>query len=302
MASRFAAKLSKKQARSRSRFYKNMWRRSIQNREGINELSPEYLMEIYEKQNGLGFYSEMPMVERSKSDWKVSLERLDNDRGYIKQNTVLECHEFNGSFHFSKKLIESIPKMIDMELTFNPDEFSETLHLLNHGYQNSRNFRRCVICDKQLSGRYSVCPHHKEKYQTEIQAYRLLQRRLWDARDREQKKYKMGKITSINNISMSDVIEIAANQGFRCYYFGIPLSFEKFSPRTCSFERLTNEGRGYDNGNLRLVCKMFNAWHNHDSNCDAQGSANFSRYKTNQFLKTRFNRCIEYKHYYISSE
>ena len=41
------------------------------------------------------YYSGIPMNCQENTDWKMSLERLDNREGYTRQNCVLICWEFN---------------------------------------------------------------------------------------------------------------------------------------------------------------------------------------------------------------
>eukprot|EP01084_Bolivina_argentea_P285647 489881_1 len=43
------------------------------------------------------YYSRIPMQLKSNCDWRMSLERLDNRKGYINDNCVLICWEFNST-------------------------------------------------------------------------------------------------------------------------------------------------------------------------------------------------------------
>ena len=55
------------------------------------------LFDILEFQNFRCYYSGIPMTFKTNADWRCSLERLDNMRGYTKYNCVLICWEFNPS-------------------------------------------------------------------------------------------------------------------------------------------------------------------------------------------------------------
>eukprot|EP01083_Nonionella_stella_P073379 198360_1 len=52
---------------------------------------------MLEKQMFRCKYSGIPMTFYAKTDWKCSLERKDNMKGYTKDNCVLICWEFNSS-------------------------------------------------------------------------------------------------------------------------------------------------------------------------------------------------------------
>ena len=52
------------------------------------------LENLWNIQNGRCYHSGIPM-NYDRNEWRVSIERLDNDLGYIKLNVVLCCLEFN---------------------------------------------------------------------------------------------------------------------------------------------------------------------------------------------------------------
>lgn len=53
------------------------------------KITVEELIEIFDKQKGLCFYSRIPMIPMVGSDYKVSVERLNESVGYILGNIVL---------------------------------------------------------------------------------------------------------------------------------------------------------------------------------------------------------------------
>lgn len=63
----------------------------------LPEFTFDDLVELFNKQNGLCFYSGIPMAFGSYKEisWTISAERLDNSIGYTKENVVLVCWEFN---------------------------------------------------------------------------------------------------------------------------------------------------------------------------------------------------------------
>ena len=60
-------------------------------------LKLEDVFEILQKQLFRCKYSGIPMTFVPKTNWRCSLERLDNLKGYTKSNCVLVCFEFNAS-------------------------------------------------------------------------------------------------------------------------------------------------------------------------------------------------------------
>ena len=72
-----------------------------------SEITIEYLIELWEKQRGRCYYLNIPM--NTHGEWQVSVERLDETRGYTKDNVVLIVVEAQNSFaQWSKEFVESV--------------------------------------------------------------------------------------------------------------------------------------------------------------------------------------------------
>jgi hypothetical protein len=66
----------------------------------------EFLVDLYNQQNGLCAYSNLPLQFGSykENNWKISLERIDVRRGYTKDNVCLICFEFQAIDHSARYL------------------------------------------------------------------------------------------------------------------------------------------------------------------------------------------------------
>jgi len=61
-------------------------------------LDLQQVLHMLEQQGGCCYYSGVPLeYKRPHSDWRMSLERLDNSLGYTPENCVLIAIEFNTS-------------------------------------------------------------------------------------------------------------------------------------------------------------------------------------------------------------
>ena len=67
----------------------------------------EDLLQMVERRNGLCAYSGVPMeMCLPHSHWRMSLERLNNSKGYSSENCVLVAGEFNtGDFSQNRALM-----------------------------------------------------------------------------------------------------------------------------------------------------------------------------------------------------
>lgn len=66
----------------------------IKRRSGV-ELSKSYVMDLYNKQNGLCYYTGIKMIPDINSLFKVSADRIDSNQSYVDGNIVLCCWSIN---------------------------------------------------------------------------------------------------------------------------------------------------------------------------------------------------------------
>lgn len=86
-----------KQKKRRVRLWQNTLINDSRYRGVKNDLTVEDINELYSKQNGLCFWFKIPLVpsDKPKHPQQPSLDRLDRNKGYTKDNVVLCCYSAN---------------------------------------------------------------------------------------------------------------------------------------------------------------------------------------------------------------
>jgi len=86
-----------KQKERRVRLWQNTLIHDSKNRNVENILTVEDINEMFENQNGLCFWFKVPLVPSNKTKYpqQPSLDRLDRNKGYTKDNVVLTCYSAN---------------------------------------------------------------------------------------------------------------------------------------------------------------------------------------------------------------
>lgn len=93
-------------------------------------LTPEDLIEMWNKQNGLCSYTHRRMtISIGKGlfwrNWSMSVERLDPSAGYTKENCVLVRYDANRQKgkrnFFDANFMETFPEFVSNALSFRPE-------------------------------------------------------------------------------------------------------------------------------------------------------------------------------------
>lgn len=80
---------------------------------GSFNLTYEYIIALWNWQNGRCYYSGIQMDPRPCTQWQCSLERINNDIGYIANNVILVCLEFNGRTKWSLDKVNQVSLLIN---------------------------------------------------------------------------------------------------------------------------------------------------------------------------------------------
>jgi hypothetical protein len=97
MVPEFRKNESKKQKERRVRLWQNTLLNDSNKRNVIREIDVDFINELYEKQNGLCYWFKIPLTPSTgkKHPQQPSLDRLDRNKGYTKDNVVLTCYAAN---------------------------------------------------------------------------------------------------------------------------------------------------------------------------------------------------------------
>lgn len=95
--SEFRKNEGKKQKERRVRLWQNTLLNDSNRKNIIREIDVNFINELYEKQNGLCYWFKVPLIPSNskKKPQQPSLDRLDRNKGYTKDNVVLTCYAAN---------------------------------------------------------------------------------------------------------------------------------------------------------------------------------------------------------------
>ncbi len=275
---------------------------------GEHNITLSELHEIYNNQNGLCYYTCIPM-NFDKNEWRISIERKDTTKGYIKSNVCFTCIEFNGRVQwYEEKFLEFID-IVNKNYIENPIKFEQTnprkqyrkfnkkiidnIECHNCTYCNTfkpaiefnNNLRACKICYKE----------HVKKY---LETPKGAIQKLFNTA-RTSTKVRNNKKKLIRNLEFDITIEylhdIYKEQKGLCSYSGIPLQFGSYLDKnwTISLERI-DARKGYVKGNVCFICLEFNsADHSVKFKYDCFGNGGWSLLKVQMliaYIKYKYNQ------------
>lgn len=298
-------------SRSRSKSRKENQRNMI----GSHEISPESLMLLYEKQNGLGYLSKMPMSHQPLSDWQMSPDRLNDNEDYTIQNTVLEALEFNHVTKWTEDKMEQIPQLLQSAVSYTD---------LKHEVDDARSKEKRTIRYKAEKFVANDAVYYKcfccNLYKMYNEFYASVTTRCKQCalqRNEERMQTMRGFVNSLiahtrqasetdsnDQIDKQFVLDLILYQQGRGFYTGLPLSFKKGTHWQCSIERKDNSV-AYTRDNVVLEAWEFNTM---DQSVIARninavtGSGQWNRDKVCLFYATKFNEDLhkslpDFKHW-----
>ncbi len=232
---------------------------------GVFEITIDDIEDMWTEQKGLCYYTGVPMVALTKSDWQCSLERKDQKLGYIRSNVVLCCLECNSACQWTREKVK-------MLLVTHPDvEDFPSFAKANQTRAPPKppGPRTCCDCGaSEALDRLIRCRPCKNRLgRAKLQTPRGHMQSLLDgAKDSTKKRNnrKKRKRDLAFDIDLDFLVEQYAKQQGRCYYSDIPMTVGERDGRdwVMSVERLDTDV-GYIKTNTVLICWEFQStWTN----------------------------------------
>lgn len=240
---------------------------------GICTITFDGIEKLWKEQNGICYYSNIPM-NFNKNIWKVSLERLNPNIGYITNNIALCCIEFNCSSQWSKEKIKEMLNILSQNITVNNIKFDldekkvkcnkikETIidGIKHYNCNKCNTIKKITDFNKAIHNGCKECGKLKSKERRKIPRVHL-QNLISSAIQRTTIR---GKRTDDNydntfNINFDILVSQFNKQKGLCAYSGIPIKFGSYKENnwTCSLERI-DAFKGYSEDNICLICYEFN--------------------------------------------
>lgn len=261
------------------------------------------ILQIYDKQNGLCYYSKIPMKTQQNCDWQCSIERKNPSTGYDIDNIVLCCAEFNGRIQWSKEKFSNLLSLYYMPI-------KEYVHYKFELEVKSPQ-KRLKIDKKIIDGNEhfscNICGLYKERnnYFKEFKygcntCHSVLERkRLSTPRGHMQSllsrsrnhvcrmnKNKKRGIKFEHDLNFDFLIELWNNQEGRCAYSNISMYFGSCLENDwiCSLERI-NSNKGYVKENVCFICAEFNTSIRLSQDIEVFGDSGWNIKKFNKIIE-----------------
>jgi hypothetical protein len=277
---------------------------------GKHTITFEELKEQYMKQNGESYYCPIKM-NYDKRDWRMSIERLNPDIGYTKENSVLCCLEFNGRIQWSREKMNKIPKILEYvklqkESSIKPEYIVDFNKIIKTPRKSIKS--EMIIIDGIEYWNCSYCLINKQR--NEFNKF-INQgcKECVSIRNKEYAKTPRGHISKLfrhaksstktrtkidnlrdNSLDITEefLISMYYKQEGLCEYSGLPLTFGTYLENnwTCSLER-KDPMKGYTQENTCLICLEFNTidfTSVYKTDLEDTGNGSWSKEKFSYFL------------------
>ena len=234
------------------------------------DLQLQDVLSMLLKQDGRCAYSGIAMeILVPYSHWRMSLERIDNSEGYVKDNCALVAAEFNSSDY-------SRCKGVRAEDICGTAQWSSGKVCMVHRLDTTFVSLPQLEADVTRATRHpcisSVCGDYSRFYARTLRGKaKALASTARRASARRQRT---------SEIEYTDILEMLLKQGGRCFYSGVPLRYDQpHVDWVVSLERLDNS-KGYVRDNCVLIAAEFNTTDlSKQAQGEVHGSSQWSRAK-----------------------
>lgn len=274
---------------------------------GVCKIDYKYLKDVWECQQGKCYYSNIPMIYQNHA-WRISIERLDTQKGYIPGNVVLCCLEFNTRVGWTLDKVDAMLDILDEKITQHPVSFKKVPR-----YEvPTRSAKKIIVIDGDNNYKCKECklvkPCHnfhtksacckscvvkfKEKYNNT--PYGRMKQIIRDISARAKLQAKNRGLTGFD-LTFENLTEMFVAQKGLCAYSGIPMYFHNGTthPWAISVERI-DPLQGYTHKNVCLVCLEFNG---PDQTARLTSSDSVSDYGSAGWTKLKFELFVAHVRY-----
>lgn len=237
------------------------------------DLTLEYLEQLYETQEGKCYISGIEMNAGTHQNWKMSIERVDESIGYMKNNCVLICVEFQSSYRqWTREKWDEVCSFIRGCLGHVPDEtdylqeYIKNSQIKNYNRNpqkrqiNDEGQTKCNTCNKWLDDSFFT-KGNRTKCKTCLSKMEKIRNGTINRRfckliiNSKQCAYKRKGDAKEHTITIDNMYSQYISQNGRCAYTHLPLTMDGFFQ--VSIERI-NVRKGYIPSNIFLIIAPLN--------------------------------------------
>jgi hypothetical protein len=238
---------------------------------GMFSIDMKDLKELWISQDGRCHHTGMPL-NYDKNEWRVSVDRLDNNKGYIKENICLTSIELNGRKLWTQEKIDEMLSILEQGITENFVSFEKVkrkkYRKVVKSVVDGVAQQNCTICDQicpseEFTSHQNFCgecikAHRAEKDKNpRYRLKTLLNASKTSTKIRQAKNNE--KCDHSHNIDLEFLIQLYNDQKGLCAISNLPLRLIKPSEGNwaASIER-KDPLQGYVKENVCLICCEFN--------------------------------------------
>ncbi len=239
---------------------------------GVCDITEKDIRDQYYKQNGLCYYSGIKM-NLEKRDWKISIERVDTNKGYIKDNIVLCCFELNSKCQWSSERIREMIHLIDnqsdevVDIDFYTIPKRRAMKRIAHANIDGIDYYSCTSCDDVFSAdefnlrsiRDGCTKCRESRSKKYLGSPRGVILNIISGCKSNLKQKKQDRNLEFD-LDFDFMVSVFKQQNGKCAYSGLPLCFGHDYKETfwkLSIERI-DPLKGYLKDNVCLICLPFN--------------------------------------------